>query len=296
MVMQRADFADGMAPGLRKLFINKFGDKPLQYPELFNVNTSKRQYEDDSYVAGFGFLADKSEGDASTYDDAIQGFDKRYTHITRSLAYRISQEMVEDELYGTIAKFPKALAKSTRSTIETNAADIYNNAFTSGTGGDGSYLGVTTHALVGGGTQKNILTSAADLSSTSLEQALIDIRATTDDRGLLLNLMPKKLIVAPSNEWTAMKLLQSVQTPEDANNSINPAARQGLKLVVNDYLTDSDAWFILCDEHELNFFWRVMPDHMKGNDFDTDDAKFKVRARWSNGWSLPWGWFGTPGA
>jgi len=298
MTMLRGSFGDLMAPGLRALFMNKFGEKPPQYTRLYNMNTSQRQYEDDSYVAGFGLLVDKSEGASSTYDDPIQGYDKRYTHTTRSLAYRITKEMIEDDLYRAIQKLPAALARSTRATIETDAANMFNNGFvtTYDTGGDAKELFATDHPLVGGGTQKNELSTAADLSETSLEQAMIDLRATTDDRGILLNLMPKKLVIAPSNEWNAKKILNSTQEPSTGNNAINPANSLGLEIVVNDYLTDSDAWFILCDEHELNWFWRVTPDHYQGNDFDTDDAKYKVRARWSRGWSMPWGAFGSPGA
>ena len=297
MTMQRASFGDLMAPGLRELFMNKFGEKAPQYTKLFNMNTSTRQYEDDSYVSGFGPLVTKGEGASSTYDDAIQGYDKRYTHVTRSLAYRVTKEMQEDDLYRAIARMPAALAKSTRTSIEQDAANIYNNGFTAGLGGDGVYLFSASHPLVGGGVQTNLITGA-DLSSTSLEAACVAMRAQTDDRGNLLNVMPKKLVVAPSEEWTAKELLQSANYPLiSANTSaINVAKSLGLELVVNDYLTDADAWFLIGDDHEINWFWRVTPDHYQGNDFDTDDAKFKVRARWSNGWSLPWGWFGTPGA
>jgi len=297
MSVIRSNFGDLLAPGMRQIFFDTFGEKPAQYTNIFNMQSSNRQYEDDSYVTGFGLLAEKSEGAGVTYDDPIQGFDKRYTHTTRELAYRVSAEMGEDDLYSTIKKLPQALGRSTRATVETSGANVLNRAFTAGyTGGDGSILCVTSHVLVGGGTQSNAASSAADLTSTSLENALLAVRATTDDRGILYNLMPKKLIVPPEVEWTARKLLNSAQVPENANNAINPAASEGLQLVVMDYLTDADSWFIQCDNHEMNWFWRVTPDHMQGNDFDTDDAKFKVRARWSNGWSLPWGIYGTAGA
>ena len=297
MTMLRASFGDLMAPGLRALFMNKFGEKEPQYTKLFNMNTSQRQYEDDSYISGFGPLVTKNEGQSSTYDDAIQGYDKRYTHVTRSLAYRITKEMMEDDLYRAIQKMPQALARSTRTSIEQDGANIFNNGFTSGTGGDGVYLFSASHPLKGGGTQTNLITGA-DLSSTSLEAACVAMRAQTDDRGNLLNVMPKKLVVAPSEEWTAKELLQSANYPLISVNTsaINVARSLGLELVVNDYLTDADAWFLIGDEHEINWFWRVTPDHYQGNDFDTDDAKFKVRARWSNGWSLPWGIVGSAGA
>jgi phage major head subunit gpT-like protein len=280
--------------------MNKFGEKPPQYTQMFNVLTSQKQYEDDSYVTGFGPLVTKNEGQASTYDDAIQGYDKRYTHVTRSLAYRISREMIEDDRYRAIQKMPMALARSTRTSIEQDAANIYNNGFTDSAayhGGDSKPLFSASHPLRGGGAQTNLITGA-DLSSTSLESACVAMRAQTDDRGNLLNVMPKKLVVAPSEEWTAKELLQSTNYPLiSANTSaINVAKSLGLELVVNDYLTDADAWFLLGDDHEINWFWRVTPDHYQDSDFDTDDAKFKVRARWSNGWSLPWGIVGSAGA
>ena len=297
MPMQRPNFGDLLAPGFREIFFMKFGEKPSQYSELFNMETSTRQYEDDSYVSGFGLIPTKDEGVEMDSDEVIQGFDKRYTHDTYGLQYRLTEELMEDEMYGTMKKLPAALGRSMRVTVETDGANMYNNGFDSGveTGGDGVELFSTLHPLVGGGTQKNELTTAADLSATSLEQALIDIRATTDDRGLPLNLIPRKLIIPPELDWTAKKLLGSSQDPDSANNAINPA-HNALKIVVNDYLTDTDAWFIMGDEHELNWFWRIKPDHMQGNDFGTGDAKFKVRARWKRGWSLPWGVFGSPGA
>ena len=296
MAMNRGNFGDLLAPGFRMIFFDNLGRKESQYTQLYNMQTSSRQYEDDSFVTGFGMIPLKSEGVEMDSDEVIQGFDKRYTHDTYALQYRITEEMREDELYGVMKKLPAALGVSMKETIETDAANMYNNGFDSGveTGGDGIELFATDHPLVGGGTQKNELTTAADLDATSLEQALIDIRATTDDRGLATHLRPRYLVVPPEMEWTAQILLKSSLDPDSGNNAINPALNK-LQIIVNDYLTDTDAWFILCDTHELNWFWRVHPDHMQGNDFGTGDAKFKVRARWKRGWSLPWGAFGVPG-
>lgn len=296
MTMVRGNFGDLLAPGFREIFFQKFGERPPEYTELFNVLSSNRQYEDDSYISGFGLIPKKNEGVEMASDDVIQGFDKRYTHDTYALQYRITREMIEDELYGIIKKLPAALGRSMRITVETDAANVFNRAFNSSyTGGDGKELCATDHPLLDGSTQKNELTTPADLTAASLEQALIDIAATTDDRGLLVHLVPQKLVVPPNLEWTARKLLNSTLDPDSANNAINPAKNQ-LQLVVNHFLTDTDAWFILCDSHELNWFWRVKPDHMQDNDFGTQDAKFAVRARWSRGWSMPWGVFGSPGA
>jgi len=299
MTMLRGNFADLLAPGFDEIFFDNFNAVGEQWPSLFKRRTSVRQYEDVSYIAPFGTIPTKTEGGAVTYDDPIQGYDKRYTHQTYELAYRITQEMIEDELYGIINQFPAAIGRSMAETRNISGAGIYNDGFDSSvrTGGDGKELFATDHPLVGSGTQKNELTNAADLSADSLEQALIDMRATTDDRGKLLNIRPKFLVVPPELEWTARKLLGSELDPDSANNAINPAAQAGLKLIVNDYLTSSKAWFLIADDHTVTWYDRVMPSNSPmRNDFDTDDAKFKARARWSNGWSMPWGVFGSPGA
>lgn len=300
MTMVRNSFADALAPGFRIIFSDalRFGEKPPVINSVYNMPTTpKTQYVDDSYVTGFGLVPTKAEGSGVTYDDVLQGLDKRYTFDTYSLAYRVTKEMMEDERYGLMAKMPKALGRSMRATIETDGANQFNRAFNSSyTGADGKEMCATDHPLVGGGTQKNELTTAADLSATSYEQALIDIGDTTDDRGILLNLMPKKILIPTELSWTAQKLFNSAKDPESAENAINPANSSKLEIVEWAYLTDPDAWFILCDEHELNWFWRIMPEHYQGNDFDTDDAKFKVRARWKRGHTVPWGVFGSPGA
>jgi len=295
MTMLRASFGDLLAPGFREIFFNKFSEYPLEMEQIFNLRTSNRQYEKDSYVSGFGLVPKKTEGTPSTYDDPIQGYATEYTHDTYSLAYRVTKEMGEDDLYRIVSKMPASLGRSMRITIDTDGANQLNNAETAGkTGGDGLTLLNTAHTLANGGTQKNRLTSAADLAMSSLEQALIDISETLDDRSLPMHLIPRKLVVPVELEWTAQKILRSGSDPENANDQYNPA-RGMLQLAVNHYITDADAWFILCDEHEMNWFWRVRPDHYQDNDFDTDDAKFKVRARWSRGWSIPWGVFGSMG-
>lgn len=295
MTMVRASFGDLLAPGFREIFFNKFNEYPAEYEQIFNLLTSSHQYEKDSYVSGFGLVPKKTEGASSTYDDPIQGLDTEYTHDTYSLAYRVTREMVEDDRYRIVKKMPASLGRSMRETIDSDAANMLNYAETAGyTGADGQVLLSTAHVLLNGGTQKNRLTSAADLAMSSLEQAFVDISETTDDRGLNMHLVPRKLVVAVENSWAARKILQSGSDPENANDQYNPA-KGILQLVINNYLTDPDAWFILCEGHELNWFWRVRPDHYQDNDFDTDDAKFKVRARWSRGWSLPWGIFGSMG-
>lgn len=298
MPMIRANFGDLLAPGFRQIFQDKFNEYPPEWPQIFNRLTSERQYEDDSSVSGFGFVVEKPESVGLTYDEAILGFNVRYTHKTYGLAFRVSREMWEDDMYGKMAKMPKSLGRSMRISMETDMANVYNRAFSSSyNGGDGKPLCDSSHPLTGGGTQQNKLTVAADFSDVSLEQALIDIQATVDDRGLVLALRPRKLLVAPSGEWGALKVLRSAQDPDTANNAINPAKGLfGGAPIVNHYLTDTDAWFILCDEHEVNAFIRREPDFERDNDMDTKDAKFSSTARWSNGFSEFRGVYGTPGA
>ena len=296
MTAIRANFGDQLAPGFREIFFDKYNSYPNEYTGIVNVHSSKRQYEDDSSVSGFGLVPQKNESSGITYDDPIQGYDKRYAHVTYGLGFRVSREMWEDDLYGIMRKMPKALARSLRLTLETDVANLLNRAFDGNyTGGDGLELCSTAHPLTGGGTEQNELTTAADLSETTFEQALIDIQATTDDRNLVLALRPKVMIVPPNLDFTAAKLLESTQTPGDGNNSINPAKGR-MPYKVNHYLTDTDAWFILCDDHELNLFMRRSPDFEQGSDFDTEDAKYKATARWSTGFSDFRGVYGSPGA
>ena len=296
MTALRANFGDTLAPGFREIFFDKFKSYPDEYKEIVNVLTSTRQYEDDSSVSGFGLVPQKNEGSGITYDDPIQGYNKRYTHVTYGLGFRVTREMWEDDLYSIMKKMPRALARSLRLTMETDVANLLNRAFTSTyTGGDGLELCSTAHTLTGGGTEQNELTTAADLSETTFEQALIDIAATVDDRNLVLALRPKKMVVPPNLDFTAAKLLESTLVPESANNAMNPAKGR-MPYTVNHYLTDTDAWFILCDDHELNMFMRRKPDFEQGSDFDTEDAKYKATARWSTGWSEWRGIYGSPGA
>lgn len=292
----RAAFGYLLYPGFRQVFMDKFNSYPDEYTKLVNVLSSERQYEEDTSVSGFGLVPQKDEGGGIYYDDPIQGFKKRYTHTTFGMGFRVTREMNEDDQYGKMGKMPKGLGRSMRLTIEQDVANIYNNGFdTNYTGWDGKPLFSATHPRTGGGTWSNVASVSADLAPTSLEQALIDIAATTDDRGLLLALRPKVLLVSTSFEWTASKILESTLLPGGGNNDINPA--KGLMpFEVNHYFTDADAWYILCNDHEVNMFYRRRPDFEQGNDFDTEDAKFKATARWSRGWSEPRGAYGNPGA
>ena len=296
MTAQRTNFGDLLAPGFREMFFERFDRNGTEYTQIVNMLTSGRSYEEDSSLSGLGAVPVKNEGQGIVYDDPIQGFDKRYTHDTYGMGFRVTREMYEDDLFGKMSKMPKALGTSMKYTMEVSAANLYNRAFSSSyTGGDGKELCATDHPLLGGGTEQNEPSTDVDLSATSLEQAFIDIAATTDDRGLILALVPRKLVYAPSNDWNVKRLLGSIQEPGSGQNDINPA-KGILSPIMNHYFTDSDAWFILCDDHAVNMFIRRQPDFEKENDFDTEDAKFKATARWSTGFSDWRGFYGSKGA
>ncbi len=296
MVAQRANHGDLLAPGFREIYFQRFNSYPDEYTQFFNILGSVRQYEEDSTLAGFGTVPEKDEGSDITYDDPQQGFDVRYTHTTFALGFRVTREMWEDDLYGKMNKMPSALGRSMRIAIENDGANVLNRAFDSNfTGGDGIELSSLVHPNTDGSTQKNELSTPADLSETAIEQAIIDIAATTDDRSLEINLMPRKLIVHPSDQFRAKQLMNSALVPDSGNNAVNTL--QGiLDIQVSHYVTDTDAWFIQCDNHSLNFFFRRRPDFEPGNDFDTEDAKFKATARWSKGWTDWRGMFCVAGA
>ena len=296
MTVLRANFGDILEPGLRMAFFDAFGRKEMRYSDIFKLHTSEKPNEKDSYVTGLGIMPSKLEGVAVQYDTPLQGYDKTYTHSTFAKGYKVTAEMYEDDLYNTVDKWNSALATSAYQRIETDAANILNNAFTAGTGGDGSFLCVTDHTLLGGGTEQNELSTSADLSETSLEQAIIDIEDTVDDNGLLVGLKAKYLVVPTELQFEAARILKSIYRPFSADNEINALVGKGLEIIVWPFLTDADAWFLLCEDHELNFFWRRPLNFYQGNDFDTRDAKFVADMRYSLGWSDWRGVYGSPGA
>jgi hypothetical protein len=297
MTMIRSNFSDFTAPGLRKAFFDIFGRKETVYDKVFNMNTSAKKSETDSYFTGFGIMPSKSEGVEITYDDAAQGYDVTYTHTTYAQGYRVTQEMIEDELYGVVDKMNTALAISAYARIETDAASVFNNGFNSSyTGGDSKELFATDHPLVHGGTEQNELSTAADISVTSLQQGIIDIEATVDDRGILCGLEAATLLVPNDLQFTGAELLKSMYVPYSADNEINALTAKGLNMITWNYLTDTDAWFIICKTNELNWFWRRPLTFTEGNDFNTGDALFKASMRYSKGWSDFRGLYGSPGA
>jgi len=297
MTVLRAAFGDFLEPGLRMAFFDAFGRKEMRYSDVFKLHNSNKRNEKDSYVTGLGLMPSKGEGVAVTFDDPSQGYDKTYTHQTFALGYKVTAEMYEDELYNLVDKWNSALATSAYQRIETDAANVLNRGFDSTyTGGDGLELFSSVHPLVHGGTEQNELSTAADFSDTALEQAIIDIEDTVDDRGLLVGLKAKTVIHPTELQFDVAEVLKSVYRPYSADNEINALVGKGLGSLCWPFLTDSNAWFIQCEDHEMNFFWRRALNFYQGNDFETRDAKFVADMRYSLGWSDWRGIYGTEGA
>jgi hypothetical protein len=293
-------FAKLLWPGLNAIYGKAFSDWKTEYDQVFDVHKSKKAWEEDLMVSSFGLLIARGEGAPVQYDTEQQGFLTRYTHAEYALGFKITKNMMEDDLYDVVGeRKAKGLARSERQTRETIAFNVLNRGFNSSyTGGDAKELFATDHPNVAGGTWSNELTTAADISEAALEQACIDIGGWTDDRGLKIAARPVKLIVPRELDFEANKIMKTEYEVGTANNTVNIVrSRFPGGVMVGHYLTDSDAWFIKTDqEHGLKMFTRRDPVFATENDFDTDNAKFKVSTRYSVGWSDPRGMFASPGA
>lgn len=261
-----------------------------EFPKLFERDSSSQAYEEDVQVTGFGLAPVKAQGSAIEYDSETQGFVSRYTHVTYALGYMVSWEELNDNLYEVVGKRrAQALAFSMRQTKENIAANIYNRAFTAGyTGGDGSILCVSTHPS-SVGSQSNVLSVAADLSETAIEDMIIQIGQATNDRGLKISLMPQSLIVPWALWFEANRILKSVLQNDTAANAINVLkATNALPggIVQNHYLSDSDNWFIRTNvPRGMIYYVRNAIAFDQDNDFDTKNAKAACIERYSFGWT-----------
>jgi phage major head subunit gpT-like protein len=296
--MNRSTFNKVTVPGLFSMMLMKFQERPEVWRSLVNTKTSTRAYEESSYYTGFGYVPVKPEGQGIEYDEPIQGPTKRWTHKTYGLGFKVTEEMIEDDLYDVMNDMASGLGHSVRETKEVNVADIFNNGFgtSSHTAGDGLAIFSNSHLRLGGGTWSNTFANAVDLNAGSLQQAVENFETTTDDRSMQQVLVPRVLLVAPQNEWKARELLYTQQDPESANNTINAIRSRNLQLVVWYYLTDPDAWFVLGEQHGLIYFDRRGVTFAKDGDFDTGDAKFKTTYRDSVEVNKPYGMYGSPGA
>jgi phage major head subunit gpT-like protein len=298
MAINTTNFSEALEPGIRKWYGDAYNQHPEQYSKIFDVMNSTKFSEHTHSHTGFGLVPEKPQGESVSFAETKQGYKQTLTNVAYGLGFNVTRELFEDDQYNIIKRKPKALATSVRHTVETLSANILNNAFvtTFNTGADGKELCATDHPLLYGGTFKNEPTNAADLSATSLEQAMIDIGDFVDDRGLIVAAKPKMLVVPTELSWRAQRLLGSTLDPESANNAINPANGM-VPFTVNNFLTDPDAWFLTTTvDNGLVFYWRRRPEFTRDNDFDTENAKFKTTFRCVMGWDDPRGIYGSPGA
>jgi hypothetical protein len=301
MAISRSQLVKELEPGLNALFGLEYQNYANEHAEIFDTENSDRAFEEEVMLSGFANAQVKGEGQGVSYDQAQETFTSRYTHDTIALAFSITEEAIEDNLYDRLAsRYTKALARSMANTKQVKAANVLNNAFDSSfAGGDGKELCATDHPTIAG-TFSNELATAADLSETSLEQALIDIAAFTDERGLKIAARGMKLIIPSELQFTAERLMKSAGKVGSANNDINAVVSMGMVpqgYVVNHYLTDTDAFFIKTDvPNGLKHFVRSPINTKMEGDFDTGNVRYKARERYSFGFSDPRGIFGTPGA
>jgi hypothetical protein len=280
----------------------EYGRYENQHSEIYTTESSDRAFEEEVMLSGFGAAPVKQEGSGVSFDDANESFTARYNHETIALAFAITEEAVEDNLYDRIsARYTRALARSMAHTKQVKAAAVLNNAFDSSvTGGDGKELCATDHPLINGGTFANEPSTAADLNETSLEDALISIAGFVDERGLKIALRGTKLIIPRQLQFTAERLMSSVLRPATSDNDVNAVRSMGMLpqgYTVNDFLTDTDAFFIMTDTPRgfLHFERTPLSTNMEA-DFDTGNMRYKARERYSFGFSDPRCVFGSPGA
>ena len=302
MAISRAQLVKELEPGLNALFGLEYNRYENEHAEIFTAEASDRAFEEEVMLSGFGSAPVKPEGQAVQFDDANESFTARYTHETVAMAFAITEEAIEDNLYDRLAaRYTRALARSMSNTKQVKAANVLNNAFsTSFNGGDGKPLCDLEHPLLSGGNFRNELATAADLSETSLEQALIDISAFVDERGLKISTQGVKLIIPKELQFTAERILRSPQRVGTADNDINAMANMGMipqGYRINHFLTDTDAFFIMTDApNGMKQFVRAPIKTAIEGDFDTGNVRFKARERYSFGFSDPRGVFGSPGA
>ena len=301
MAISRGQLVKELEPGLNALFGLEYKRYENQHAEIFTTETSDRAFEEEVMLSGFANAQVKPEGSGVTFDSAQETFTARYTHETIALAFSITEEAIEDNLYDRLAsRYTKALARSMANTKQVKAANVLNNAFNSSfAGGDGKELCATDHPTIAG-TVKNELTTSADLNETSLEQSLIDINAFTDERGLKIAARGVKMIIPSELQFTAERLMKSQGRTATADNDINAIASMGMipqGYRVNNYLTDTDAFFIITDvPNGLKQFVRSPIKTAMEGDLDTGNVRYKARERYSFGFSDFRGIFGSPGA
>jgi len=304
MAISRAQLLKELLPGLNALFGLEYKRYGEEHKELYETETSERSFEEETKLSGFAAAPVKNEGNAIAYDNAQEAFTARYNHQTIALGFSLTEEAVEDNLYDTLsARYTKALARAMAYTNQVKAAAVLNNGFTNSAqyyGGDGVPLFSTSHPTVGGGVNSNTQSTDTDLNETALENAVIQIAAWTDERGLLIAAQPRKLIVPPGNQFVATRLLETELRVSTADNDINALKNNGSipeGYTINHYLTDPDAYFLTTDvPNGMKHFVRTPLSTSMDGDFDTGNVRYKARERYSFGWSDPLGMWGSKGA
>ena len=302
MAISRAQLLKELLPGLNALFGLEYDRYGEEHKEIFDTETSERSFEEETKLSGFSAAPVKNEGSAIAYDNGQEVFTARYTHETIALGFSLTEEAIEDNLYDSLsARYTKALARAMSYTKQTKAAAVLNNGFSSSyPGGDGVALFSTSHPIVSGGVNSNTPATQTDLNETSLEAAVIQIAAWTDERGLLIAAKPRKLVVPPNLMFVATRLLETELRVGTADNDINAIKNNGSipeGYTVNHFLTDTNAWFLTTDvPNGLKHFVRTPMSTGMDGDFDTGNVRYKARERYSFGWSDPLGMFGSSGS
>ena len=299
MAISRAQLLKELLPGLNALFGLEYARYGEEHKEIYETETSERSFEEETKLSGFSAAPVKNEGQAIRYDNAQEAWTARYNHETIALGFSLTEEAIEDNLYDSLsARYTKGLARAMAYTKQVKAAAVINNGFNNGyQGGDGVSLFNTAHPLINGATNSNTPSTAADLNETSLENAVIQIAAWTDERGLLIAAKPKKLIVPPPLQFVATRLLETKLRVGTNNNDINAIENNGSipeGYTINHFLTAPNAWFLTTDvPNGLKHFERTPLQNSMDGDFDTGNVRYKSRERYSFGWSDPLGIYGT---
>ena len=302
MAISRAQLLKELLPGLNALFGLEYQKYGEEHKEIFDQESSERSFEEEVKLSGFSAAPVKDEGAAISYDNAQEAWSARYNHETIALGFSITEEAMEDNLYDSLSsRYTKALARAMAYTKQVKAAAVLNNGFNNSyVGGDGVELFSTAHPLVSGGTNSNEPSTNVDLNETSLEAAMIQIAGWTDERGLLIAARPLKMIVPPNLQFVATRLLETELRTATADNDINAVRSMGAipqGYTVNHFLTDTDAWFLKTDvPNGMKHFVRTPMQTSMDGDFDTGNARYKARERYSFGWSDPLGMWGSQGA
>jgi hypothetical protein len=302
MAISRAQLLKELLPGLNALFGLEYDRYGEEHKEIYEIETSERSFEEETKLAGFSAAPVKAEGQGIAYDNAQEAWTSRYNHETIALGFSLTEEAIEDNLYDSLsARYTKGLARAMAYTKQVKAAAVLNNGFSAAyTGGDGVSLFSTAHPLVNGERNSNTPSTQADLNETSLENAVIQIAAWTDERGLLIAAKPRKLIVPPSLQFVATRLLETSLRVGTNNNDVNAIKNNGSipeGYSQNHFLTDNNAWFLTTDvPNGLKHFVRTPLANSMDGDFDTGNVRYKSRERYSFGWSDPLGIFGSSGS